>query len=95
MSRRPALYRLIVFRASFGADDDRHLVNQRIVKRRRQPDRLGKHRRGPGIGHSVQGLAPPVIGRHLQVGNRARLIHQLRGLLLQRHALDQIIHTRT
>ncbi len=88
----PRPHRLVVLCPSFRPDDDRHLVNQRIIKRGRQPDRLGKHGRRSGIGNAVQRLTPPVVIRHLQVGNCPRLVHQLRSLLLQGHALDQIVH---
>ena len=64
-----------MFGSSFGADHDRHVVDQRIVKRGRQSDRLRKHRGGARVGDAVQGLAPPVVGGHLQSRDGPRLIH--------------------
>src|SRR5581483_247937 len=59
-----------------------------------QPDRFRKDRSRSSICDAMQRLAPPVVGGNLQVWNRARLIHQLRRLLLQRHPLNQVIHPR-
>ena len=68
---------LIVLGAAFGADDDRHLMNQRGIKCRSQPDGLRKYSGGASIGDAVQSLTPPVICGNLQPRNRARLVHQL------------------
>ena len=75
--------------APFGADDDRHAVNRIGIEGRGQADRLGKLG-GPVGRDAMQRLAPPVVGRNIQPRNRARLIHQLRDLLFDRHAVDQI-----
>ena len=44
----------------------------------------------PLAGDAVQRLAPPVVGRHIQAGNGARLVDELGGLFFQRHALHQV-----
>ena len=75
--------------AALGADDHGHLVNGGGVKGGAQADGLGKL--GGSIPrHAVQRLAPPVVGRNVEPGNGSRLVHQLRGLLLQRHSADQV-----
>ena len=65
-----------------------------IIKGRCEAYGLREHSGGAGVGDAVQGLAPPVIARNLQLGNRARLIHHLGCLLFQGHALDQIVDAR-
>ena len=85
----PRAHILRMLDAPLGADVDGHLVNLRRVEGRAKPDRLGKLRR-PIHRHAVQSLAPPVVRRHIQPRNRARLVHQLRSLLFERHPLHQV-----
>ena len=75
--------------APLDADIDRHRMNCRDVESRGQADRLGKLGYA-AIDHSVQRLAPPVVGRNVEPRNGARLVHQLRGLFFQGHAVDQV-----
>ncbi len=82
---------LVMLGAGFRSDDDRHLVDQRVVKRGRQSDRLWKDRRRSGVCNPMQGFTPPVIGRDLKSRNRPRLVHELRSFLLESHLPYQII----
>ena len=85
----PRALGLHVLDAPLDADRRRHLMNARCIERRRQTDRLRELRR-PVHRDPMQRLAPPVVGRYVQTRNGARLIHQLRSLLLQRHPLHQV-----
>jgi len=81
---------LSMYDSSFGADIYRHSVDPGCIEGRGQADGLRE------LGRSVycdamQRLAPPVVCRHFKSRNRARLIHQLRCLLCERHAADQIL----
>ena len=82
-------HRLRVLDAPLDADDLGHLVNSRRVEGGSQADGLGEFG-GAVTHHAVQRLAPPVVGGHIQPRNGARLIHQLGGLLGERHAVHQI-----
>ena len=54
-----------------------------------EADGLGKL--GGSIdGDAVQRLAPPVVGGHVEAGNGARLVDELRGLLFKSHSVDQV-----
>ena len=75
MSRLPGTHSLVVLGAGFGADHDRHLVDQGIVKGGRQPDGLRKNGGGTSIGNTVQSLTPPVVSGYLKVGNGSCLVH--------------------
>ena len=82
---------LNVLDAALGADRHGHRVNCGRVERGGQADRLGKL--GGAIQqHTVERLAPPVVGWNLQARNRASLVHQLRSLLFQRQTGNQIIY---
>ena len=85
----PSLLGLDVLDAPLDADRRRHLVNGGRVERRGQADRLGKLR-GAVHRDAVQGLAPPVVRGHPQARDGACLVDELRGFLLQRHALHQV-----
>src|SRR5215471_15403215 len=78
-------YRLIMLGAGLSADHYRHVVNKRSIESCRQPDGLRKYRSGSSSSHAVQSLAPPVVGKHMQPGDGARLVDELRGFFLQRH----------
>ena len=82
-------HRHLVLHTRFDAHVHRHLMDSRRVEGCPQADRLGKLSRSIHR-HAVQRLAPPVIPRNVQPRNRTRLIHQLGGLLFQRHATHQI-----
>jgi len=59
------------------------------LSRLTKPHRFGKF--GSAVDcNAVESLAPPVVSRNLEAGDRTRLVHQLRGFLLERHAVDQI-----
>ena len=83
------IHGLRVHYARLDADVGGHLVNARGIEGRGQCDGLGKFR-GSACCHAVQRLAPPVVGRHAQPRNGARLVHQLAGLLFERHLLHQV-----
>ena len=85
----PSAHCLHVHDAPLGADDLGHLVNGRRVEGGGQADGLGELG-GAVVQHAVQRLAPPVVGRHVEAGNGPRLVHQLRGLLFQRHPPHQV-----
>ena len=59
------------------------------LSRLTKPHRFGKF--GSAVDcNAVESLAPPVVSRNLEAGDRTRLVHQLRGFLLERHEVDQI-----
>src|SRR5205807_4314544 len=66
-------HRLVMLGACFSADHNRHVVNERGVESCRQTNRLGKHGSRTSSGYAMQGLTPPVIGRHLEAWNGASL----------------------
>src|SRR5207245_1265735 len=66
-------HRLVMFRSSLRTDHDRHVMDQRVVKRGRQSNRLRKDCCGPGIGYPMYGFAPPVVSRHLKSGDSTLL----------------------
>ena len=80
---------LRVLDAAFGADGHGHLMNGRRVEGGAQSDGFGKLG-GAVAQHAVERLAPPVIGRHVEPRDGARLIHKLGGFLWERHAMDQV-----
>ena len=85
------LYCLLVFRASLRPNHDGHIVDERVVKSRGESDGFWKDCCGAGICDPVQRLAPPVVCRNLQFRDSACLVHQLGGLLFERHPLNQVI----
>src|SRR5262249_43542491 len=78
---------LLVFRPSLSPDDNRHLVNERIVKSSRQAHGFRKNCGRTSISNTVERFAPPVISWDPEIGDSPRLIDQLLGLLLQTHVL--------
>src|SRR6185312_9419128 len=78
-----------VFDTPLDANRGRHLVDSGYVESRRQPDGLWKFG-GPIDRDAVEGLTPPVIGGYSQARNRTRLVDELRGFFLERHAMHQI-----
>jgi len=80
---------LDVLDPAFDANDIRHIVNGCRIECRGQPDRLRKFR-CTVPGNAVEGLAPPVIGGYSEPLDRASLIDQLRGLLLQGHPVNEV-----
>jgi len=80
---------LDVLDPAFDANDVRHIVNGCRIERRGQPDRLWKFRCAVP-GDAVEGLAPPVIGGYSEPLDRASLIDQLGGLLLQGHPVNEV-----
>ncbi len=85
----PGAHILHMLDAPLDADIGRHGVNPRQSKVAASPIGSGNSVT-PVIDHPVQRLAPPVVGRHAKPRNGAGAIHQLRGLLLERHAVHQI-----
>src|SRR6185437_6313949 len=79
-----------VLGTSFVADRGSLLEHQLRIERGRETDRLRKNGRRTCTGHTMQRLVPPVISGYAEAGNRRRSILQLRNLLLQRHARDQV-----
>src|SRR5450755_2008683 len=84
--------RLCVLYAAFGPDDNGHLANQVRIESSAQADWF-RELRCAIARHTVQRLAPPVVGGHLKARYRARLVHHLRRLLLERHPLNEIGRT--
>ena len=64
-------------------------ADQRHIERRRQPDGLRKHRGTAGPANPVQTFIPPVIGRHIEPGDRRGPVEHLRDLLAQGHLRHQ------
>jgi hypothetical protein len=89
-ARIALLHRFVVLDAAFDTDRLRHLVNGRSVECGGERDRLGEFRRAFGR-NSVKRLAPPVVSRNSEPRNRARVVDELRGLFLQRHAAHQVL----
>ena len=54
-----------------------------------QPDRFRKFR-SPLAHHSVQRLAPPVVGRNMQSRNGAGLVDELAGFFFESHPVHQV-----
>ena len=79
-----------VFGAELDADDIRHLADEGRIPCRGQADRLGKHCGFTSRGDAVQPFIPPIIFPHAQARDRGRVIDQVRGFFLERHAADQI-----
>jgi hypothetical protein len=66
-------------------------MDERNVKGGGETDRLGKHGGHSRSRYAMQRFAPPIIGGHLQTGDFARLVYQLRYLLLQGHLCQQVV----
>ena len=84
------LHSLHVLDSRLNAGRNRHPVNGIRIERRGQADRLRERGDTAVVRYAMQRLAPPVVVRHIQPRNRARLVHQLRDLFFHRHAVDQI-----
>ena len=81
--------RVVVLGAGLGGDRVGHLPQQRRVPGGGQADGLREHGR-PALHDAVQGLVPPVVGRHAEARDCRRGALHLQHLLLERHARDQI-----
>ena len=88
-ARMAVMQSLGVLDTPFDADRRGHFPDSRDIERGRKPDGLRKFR-GALAEDSVQGFAPPIVGRHAEARDGPGLIHELRGLLLQRHAVYQV-----
>ena len=84
----PVAHAVEVLNPRFSADGNGHAVDCFWIKRCPQPDRLREYGDTARIRHAMQRLAPPVVVRHTQPGNGSRLIHQLRDLFFNCHAMD-------
>ena len=80
---------LKVLDASFNADIDRHGVNPRKIEAGGEANRLGKLRYAL-VNNAMKRFAPPVVGGNVEPRNGLGIVHQLRGLFLERHAVDQV-----
>ena len=60
----------------------------------RETDRLREHRGEPPAGDAVQRLGPDVVLGDVQPGDGARAVDELRRLLLERHARDEVVDAR-
>jgi hypothetical protein len=90
----PVPERLVMLRARLVTDDGADLVHQRHVEGCGHPDRLRKDRRGARSGDAVQALVPPVVFGYTEPWDRRRAVHQLRDLLVERHARHEVGGTR-
>ncbi len=81
---------LMMLRACLIADRDRHLLHQISIERCGQPDGLRKHCRSTRAGHAVQRFVPPFVLRYSEPCDRRRVVAELRDLLVERHASDQV-----
>ena len=80
---------LVMFDSSLDADGGRHFVNAGHIERSGETDGFGKF--GNTIGNNaVQGFAPPIVRSNIQARDRTCLIHKLRGLFFERHAVNEI-----
>ena len=86
--------RAIELSARFAADDRRDFMDQRVVPRRRQADRLRENRGFAGARYAVQGLVPPIVARDPEPRDARRRIHHLRRFFLERHPQHEIAHAR-
>jgi hypothetical protein len=80
---------LHVLDAALRANGRAHRVNRGRIKGRGQAHRLGKFGHAV-VDHAMQRLAPPVVVGHIEPWNGARLIHQLRHLLIHGHPANQV-----
>ena len=75
--------------APFYANHNGHTVDRIGVKSRGQANRLGELG-GSVPSHTMQRLAPPVVVRHIQPRDGARLVYELGYLFLHGHAMNQV-----
>ena len=80
---------LHVLDASLNSDLGRHGVNSRRIESGGQTDRLGILGYAL-VDHSVQGLAPPLVGGNVEPWNCRGVVLHLRSLLSKRHAAHQV-----
>jgi hypothetical protein len=83
-------HELVVLRASLVPDHDGHFVHERRVEGRRETDRLREDRSDARARDTVQRLVPPLVGRHVEPRDRGGLVRELRDLLGDGHARDEI-----
>ena len=80
----------VVFGPRLGRDRVRDPLEQRVVEHGGQADRLGKARRGPAAGQTVERLVPPVVCRDAEPFDGGRVKAELTCRFLGRHAADQL-----
>jgi hypothetical protein len=85
---------LVILGPGLVGDDLPDLVDQRRVPRRGHADGLRKNGGVTFARHAVQGLAPVVVGGDLQAREGRGGVDELRRLLGQRHAGDEIVDAR-
>ena len=85
---------LVVFRAAFDADHVTHLLHHRCVPRRSHADCLREDGSVAGPRNAMQRLAPGLIIRHAQARDRDGPVLELRCLLVERHAIHQVVRAR-
>ncbi len=81
---------LMMFGSRFVADRRGFGAQELGVERGGQADCLGEYGGLACSGHSVQRFVPPVVGRDPKSSHGRRVVLQLRDLLFQRQARDQI-----
>ena len=85
---------LRVLRTCFVSDCGRDAQHQLRIERRCEADRLWEDGRLPGHGHAVKGFAPVLVRWKTEPRDRRRAVHQLRRLLLEGHARDEVADAR-
>jgi hypothetical protein len=71
-------------------DHGRRLVQERSVERGSEADRLREDGGDARARDAVEGLVPPLVGRHPQPRDGRRLVRELRDLLFDRHARHEV-----
>ena len=85
----PRLDGFFVLDAAFYADILGHFVDARRVERGGQTDRFREFCRAL-CQHAMQRLAPIVVGWNAKAGDGTRMIDELGGLFLERHAMNEV-----
>jgi hypothetical protein len=88
------MHGLQVLGAELGADRVRHALDERIVPRGGQADRLREHGGVAGARDAVQAFAPPVVGGDAEPRDGGRRGLQLAGFFFQCHAGQQALGPR-
>ena len=88
----PLALGLVVLGSRFRGDRVGNPIDQPGVPGGRKPDGLRKDRGVAGPGDAVQAFIPPVVFGDVKPGNGRGFILHLRNLLVQSHAVDQVVH---
>ena len=92
LAAEPVAHELVVLGAGFVRDDRGDFQHQIGIPRGGQADGLREDGGDPGPRHTVQGLAPPVVGGDVETLDRLRRVDHLRHLLFEGHPGHQVLN---